>query len=119
MKTLPEIFEPAERYSLPNPPHGVKVKAQIMQRVKGASGHLAGHGEVSQIGPGKVAAGIAAARRIGGSIVFRKLRVLDVYGALASEELTVPGVSRRHDAVEHVDAPGDRFDQVDRRPDTH
>jgi hypothetical protein len=46
METLPEFFEPAERYSLPNPPHGVKVKAQIMQRVKGASGHLAGHGEM-------------------------------------------------------------------------
>jgi hypothetical protein len=46
MKTLPEIFEPAERYSLPNPSHGVKVKAQIMQRVKGASGHLARHVEM-------------------------------------------------------------------------
>jgi hypothetical protein len=47
MESLPEIFEPAERYSLPNPSHGVKVKAQVMQRVKGASGHLAGHVEVA------------------------------------------------------------------------
>src|SRR6188472_3539123 len=102
MKTLPEIFEPAERYSLPNPSHGVKVKAQIMQRVKGASGHLSGSEKVTQVGPGKVAAGVAVARRIGRSVVLGKLRVLDVYRAFASEELTVAGVPRREDAVEHV-----------------
>src|SRR6185436_6666729 len=119
MKTLPEIFEPAERYSLPNPPHGVKVKAQIMQRVKGGSGHFSRFEKVTQIGPGKVPAGIAAARRIGRSVVFGKLRVLDIYRAFAREELTIAGVSRRQDAIEHVDAPGDGFHQVDRCPDPH
>ena len=78
METLPEIFEPAERYSLPNPPHGVKVKAQVMQRVKGGSGHFLGLEKVVQIGPRKVAAGVAAACRIDRPVVLGKLRVLDV-----------------------------------------
>ena len=35
MELAAEFFKRAEHYSLPNPPHGVKVKVQIMQRVKG------------------------------------------------------------------------------------
>ena len=63
-KLLPECFEGPKRYSVPDPPHGVKVKGQIMQRVKGTRGHLAGHVQVPQIGPRMAAAGVAAARRI-------------------------------------------------------
>ena len=35
MERQPETFEPPKRYSVPNPPQGVKVKVQVMQRVKG------------------------------------------------------------------------------------
>ena len=51
MERLPETLEPTELNSLPNPPHGVKVKVQIMQRVKGRRRHLAGHEEMPQVGP--------------------------------------------------------------------
>jgi hypothetical protein len=44
------MIEGPKRYSLPDGPHQVKVKGQIMQRVKGGSGHLAGHVEVAQVG---------------------------------------------------------------------
>jgi hypothetical protein len=46
----PETFEPPKRYSLPNPLQSVKVKLQIMQRVKGSRVHLAGHEEMPEIG---------------------------------------------------------------------
>jgi hypothetical protein len=78
METLPEIFEPAERYSLPNPLHGVKVKAQVMQRVKGGCGHLLRPEKVMQIGPGKSAAGIAGTGRIHRTIVLGIRCVLDI-----------------------------------------
>ena len=42
MQSLPELFERAKRYSVPNPSHGVKVKVEIMQRVKRAADDLAG-----------------------------------------------------------------------------
>jgi hypothetical protein len=46
-ETLSELLERAKRYSVPNRPHGVKVKVQIMQRVKGACEHLAGEEQVA------------------------------------------------------------------------
>jgi hypothetical protein len=119
MELLPEIFEPAERYSLPNPPHGVKVKAQVMQRVKGGSGHLAGPIKMAQIGSRKGTAGIAPARRIDRPIVFGVLGVLDIYGSFTSEELAISRIPGRHHAVEHVDAAGNAFDQIDWGADTH
>ena len=102
----------AERYSLSNPPHGVKVKAQVMQRVKGRRGHLAGRETDGVNRRAKSAAGVAAARRIGRTIVFGKLGVLDVDRTFASEELAISGVAGRQHAVEHVDAAGDAI-----RPD--
>src|SRR5215213_8111717 len=117
METLPEFFEPAERYSLPNPPHAVKVKAQVMQRVKGGSGHFAGLIKMPQIGPRKVAACITAARRIDRTVVFRILGVLDVDRSFAGKQLSVPRVARGHDAVEHVDSARHAFDEVNGRAD--
>ena len=67
-----------------------------------------------QIGPRKVPAGVAAARRIDRAVVLGKLRVLDVERALAGEELAVPGVPGRQHAVEHVDAAGHGLDEVER-----
>ena len=50
MELLAEFFKRAEHYSLPNPPHGVKVKVEIMQRVEGRGRHLAGDEKVAQVG---------------------------------------------------------------------
>jgi hypothetical protein len=65
MELAAEFFKRAEHYSLPNPPHRVKVKVEIMQRVEGGRRHLSDDKQVSQIGAGEVATGVAAAVGIG------------------------------------------------------
>ena len=83
MELLAEFFKRAEHYSLPNPPHGVKVKVEIMQRVQRRGGHLAGHEKVPQIGARKVPACVAAALRIGRRLVLGVAGVLDDEGPVA------------------------------------
>src|SRR6187455_3678857 len=55
---LPECLEGSKRYSVPDPLHRVKVKGQIMQRVKGARHRFAGHIEMPEVGAAVVCAGI-------------------------------------------------------------
>src|SRR5688572_28818260 len=62
---------------------------------------------------------IATAGRIDRPLVFGISGVLDIETAETREQLSVPGVSGGHDAVEHVDAPCDTLDQVLGRPRTH
>jgi hypothetical protein len=50
MDGLSELFERAKRYSVPNPFHSVKVKVEIVQRVKRAPHDLARQEEMAQIG---------------------------------------------------------------------
>src|SRR4030095_1194480 len=90
-----------------------------MQGVKGTRRHLAGKVEMSEIGTRMVSTRVAPARRIEGSIVLGITGVPDVEAAFAGEQLTVARVTRRHDAVEHVDAPGNALDEVFRRPRSH
>jgi hypothetical protein len=47
MECYPETFKPPKRYTFPNPAEGVKVKVQVMQRVKGGRVDLAGLKEMS------------------------------------------------------------------------
>jgi hypothetical protein len=51
MELAAEFFKRAEHYSLPNPPHGVKVKVDIMQRVEGSGGHLSREEQMAQVRP--------------------------------------------------------------------
>ena len=82
---LPEFLQCAKHYSLSNSIHGVKVKVEIMQRVKGARGHFAGLKKMPQIGSGKVLAGIAGTLLVQGAQVLGKFRVLDVQTARAGK----------------------------------
>lgn len=50
-----------------------------------------------------------------GSMGVGPLRVFDVDDALRGEELSVAAVAGRHHAVEHVDSPGEGFQQVGRQ----
>src|SRR6476469_241987 len=109
---LPELLEGPEHNSLSNPPHGVKVKVQVVQRVKGSRVHLAGDEKIAQIGPGVPPAGRAPAVRVDRPVVLGVPGVLDGDGPLSGEELAVPGVAGGQDAVEQVDAPGDTLHQV-------
>ena len=49
MECYPETFEPPKHYSLSNTSHGVKVKVQVMQRVKGRRRHFAGQTGLVQV----------------------------------------------------------------------
>jgi len=74
---------------------------------------------VVQIGAGKVARRRAAALcierpRIGGVV-----GVLDIDRAETRKCQSMAAVARRHDAIEHVDAAGDRFEQIGGCADTH
>jgi hypothetical protein len=50
VERTPVRIEVSELNSLPNRAHGVKVKVQIMQRVKDRTAHFTGQKEVAQIG---------------------------------------------------------------------
>src|SRR4029079_5564469 len=77
MELAAEFFKRAEHYSLPNPPHRVKVKVEIMQRVEGGGRHLSDDEKVPEIGARKVPAGIAGAVGIGRSHILGVASVLD------------------------------------------
>src|SRR3954464_9921358 len=89
VKREPETFEPPKRYSVPNPPQGVKVKVEVMQRVKGGRVDLVGHVQMAQIRARTGRAGVAAAGRIGRAAVVGIARVPDVETPLAGEQLAV------------------------------
>src|SRR6185503_6273764 len=103
----PETFEPPEHYSLSNTFHGVKVKVQVMQRVKGRRGHFPGLKKVPQICARMRAARVAGARDVDRPVVLCVAGVPDVQTTLGGKQLSVAGVAGRQDAVEQIDAPRD------------
>ena len=100
-------------------PHRIKVERHVVDAVQDAAGDFAGDVEVAQVGAREVPAGVAAAVRVRGQVVFSEAGVLDVHGPHPREELAVAGVAGRHDAVEHVDAAPHGLDDVGRRADAH
>src|SRR5688572_20519623 len=66
-----------------------------------------------------VHARVAMAGRIHRTFVFRMPGVLDIETAETREQLSVAGVTGRHDAVELVDAARDALDEVLRRTCPH
>jgi hypothetical protein len=105
MEREPEILEPPKRYSLLNPAQSVKVKVQIMQRVKGRRVHFAGQKKVPEVRTRERPARVAAAAGIGRQLIVGIARVLDIQTPVAREELAVAGVPGRQDAIEQIDTP--------------
>src|SRR5215216_2487849 len=112
MERSPETFEPPKRYSVPNLPECVKVKVQVMQRVKGRRVDLVRLEQMPQICPGAGPAGVAGAGRIERAVVLGISGVLDVDPANAGEQLAVARVAGRQHTIEEVDAAADRFDEI-------
>jgi hypothetical protein len=50
MERQPETFKPPKHYSVPNPANRVKVKVQVMQRVKGGGVDFPGLKKMPKIG---------------------------------------------------------------------
>ena len=112
MELAAEFFKRAEHYSLPNPPHRVKVKVEIMQRVEGRSGHLADDKQVAQIRTRAMSARVAAAVGIGWQEVLGVAGILDGDRAAAREQLSVSSISSGEHTIEQVDPPRDAFEEV-------
>src|ERR1035438_173793 len=96
------LFEPG-----PHLPHQLDIEMQVVQARQHRRQHLAAAVEVMQVGARETRAGWAGASRIERRFVFLVAGVADAQVAEAGEQVPVPGVARRHDAIEHVDAGGD------------
>src|SRR5438552_16382793 len=92
MERSPETFKPPEHYSVLNPAQSVKVKVEVMQRVKGRSVDFLCQEKVAQIRSRESAARVTPARRIGRAIILGVLCILDIDAPLAREELPVSGI---------------------------
>ena len=119
MELCPETFEPLKRYSVPNLFESVKVKVQVMQRVKGRRVDFAYSKQVPQIRPGTGPAGIAIARRIRRPIILGVPRILNIDRPFAGEQLSVSGVPRGQHAVEEVDTARHGLYKVQGRSGAH
>src|SRR6476660_1576352 len=119
MERCPETFEPLKNYSVPNLFECVKVKVQVMQRVKGRRVDFAGPKKMTQVRPGTGPAGVAMAGRIRRPVVLRVPRILNIDGAFAGEQLSVSGIPGRQHAVEEIDTPRHGLHKVLRRARAH
>src|SRR5439155_16674703 len=102
--------------NLPNEPDQ---EPQVVDRREPVSQDLAGHEEVAQIRSGKSLAGIAIAAFVRRTWVLDEPTVAQVDSPTLSQDRAVAGDPGGQHAIEHVDATGDRFDQVGGRTDTH
>lgn len=114
-----KLVIPVLLYSPADPLHEILVIAEVVYGVEPCPQDLVALVEMVEVRPREVAAGIAAAGRIDGPHVVLVAAVPDPHRAGPREEVAVPGVPRRHHAVEHVDAAPYALDEVLRLPDTH
>lgn len=108
-----------DKDTLSNPPHDVKVVAQVVDCRQGAEQHLARHEEMAEVGSGKVAARITAASGIHREWIFAEARLFDDNAALRRKQAAVAGVAGGHHAIHHVHATGDILWQFFREADSH
>lgn len=76
-------------------------------------------GQMPHVGARKMAAGIATAVLVDGSEIVGVIRVADSHLAPGGEERAVARVAGRHDAVEHIHAAADAFQDVLRGANAH
>jgi len=92
---------------------------QVVHAHEHRSEHFTAAVEVVQVGAREPRAGGAGAARVERLLVGLVAGVANPQVAEAREQVAVAGVSRRHHAVEHVDAGGDAIEQVLGRADAH
>ena len=92
---------------------------QVVDGVEHAAEDFARAEEVVQVTAAEVLAGVAGAGRIERAGVGAVPGVLDLDVAEARKQVAVARITRRHHAVEHVDAGLDRAHQIFRRADAH
>lgn len=95
------------------------VVGDVVERQEDRAEHFAGNKKVPEIRTGVAAAGQAAAVGIEGSEVLLVCGIFDADGTMAGEGHSIAAIASRHNAVEHVDAAADGFEQIFGATDTH
>src|SRR6185295_7882600 len=99
--------------------HQLQIEEQVVDRIEARGEDFSGLIEVPQICAAVVAAGIASAGLIERARVFAISAIADVDDAGRGEKVPIAGMTCRHHAVEQVDAPLDRGNDVLRAPYSH
>ena len=72
-----------------------------------------------QVSTAVTLASVALAVGIQGTRIIAVSRIADFDHSMTGKQMTIAGVTSRHDAVEHVHAMAHRLKNIDRTPDTH
>lgn len=97
----------------------VEVEVEVVDGDKPESEDFLCFNEVAEVGAGEVAAGVAFATGFDGGGVFGEGGVFEVQSAGGGEGGAVAGEASGEDAVEHVNAAGDYFDDLWRGAEAH
>src|SRR5512142_3261288 len=89
VERLLQAFKRAKHYSVPYSREGVKVKVEVMQRVKGRRADLFREEQVTEVRARVMPASVTLARLVGRTVVLGVARVLDVQRPPAGEQLAV------------------------------
>src|SRR3989442_946676 len=88
--------------TLANFRHQVKVKVDIVERIKHAGEDLTRHEEMAQVRPGKPPAHGAATSFVNRCGIFSVAGVLYRKTSSACEQISISGVASRQDTIKHV-----------------
>ncbi|MNI88619.1 hypothetical protein D3C73_1459350 [compost metagenome] len=83
-----------------------------MDGIQHAAQHFAALLQVMEISAGEVRAGVAITGRIQRRIIVAMERVADLDHPCIDEQMAVARVTRRHHAVEHVDAAAHTLNEI-------
>ena len=123
MITFPEILaELAERAvedGLAHIPHELQQEVQVVDADQAVCQEFFGLEEMADIGARIVAARITLTTFFNGMEIVGILGVAHGQAARMGHGHAVAGNARREDAVKHIDAAGDAFEQAVRRADAH
>ena len=119
MKLCGKFVEPVVFNGFTHVIHKLQVIVKIMDRTELRPENFADTVQMMNVGTGKMTTGVTLAGFIQWFAVVLISGVADSDIAKACEKPSVAGIPGWHDAVEHVDALGDAFNQILRRTDTH
>ncbi len=114
-----EFIERAGFEACPHILHELHKAVDIVDGEEADAEDFAGMEEMPHIGAGKIPATIAGAALFHGAKIIGIAAGLDGDGAVAGKGGAVAGMARRHDAVKHIDAAGDAFDDLNPVADAH
>ena len=105
--------------ALPDLCHHLQIEVDIVNAGKDGGEDFVGVEKVVDVGPAEVCAGVAVAARVDGVEVAAVVLVGEADPAAAGEEGGAAGIAGRDDAVEHVHAALDAFEDILRQADPH